>query len=440
MIQSCEGRDSQSDALSLVLDCYSHKGLFMDGLEVYRMMRVYGFVPAVSACNALLDALYRQNEIRLASCLYGAMIRDGVSPNKFTWSLVAQILCRSGKLEVVLGLLDSGIYSSVMYNLVIDFYSKKGDFGAAFDRLNEMCNGRNLTPGFSTYSSILDGARRYEKDEVSDRIVGLMVEKKLLPKNFLSGNDSVIQKLSDMGKTYAAEMIFKRACDENIELQDDTYGCMLKALSKEGRVKEAIQIYHLISERGITVKDSDYYAFVNVLCKEHQPEEVCGLLRDVVERGYIPCPMEFSRFVASQCDKGKWKEVEELLSAVLNQGLLLDSFCCSSLMEYYCSNRQIDKAIALHIKIEKLKGSLDVATYDVLLDGLFKDGRMEEAVRIFDYMKELKVVSSSSFVIVVSRLCHLKELRKAMKIHDEMLKMGHKPDEATYKQVISGFM
>ncbi|GAY34182.1 hypothetical protein CUMW_010090 [Citrus unshiu] len=440
MIQSCEGRDSQSDALSLVLDCYSHKGLFMDGLEVYRMMRVYGFVPAVSACNALLDALYRQNEIRLASCLYGAMIRDGVSPNKFTWSLVAQILCRSGKFEVVLGLLDSGIYSSVMYNLVIDFYSKKGDFGAAFDRLNEMCNGRNLTPGFSTYSSILDGGCRYEKTEVSDRIVGLMVEKKLLPKNFLSGNDSVIQKLSDMGKTYAAEMIFKRACDEKIELQDDTYGCMLKALSKEGRVKEVIQIYHLISERGIAVKDSDYYAFVNVLCKEHQPEEVCGLLRDVVERGYIPCAMELSRFVASQCGKGKWKEVEELLRAVLDQGLLLDSFCCSSLMEYYCSNRQIDKAIALHIKIEKLKGSLDVATYDVLLDGLFKDGRMEEAVRIFDYMKELKVVSSSSFVIVVSRLCHLKELRKAMKIHDEMLKMGHKPDEATYKQVISGFM
>ncbi|KAH9748185.1 pentatricopeptide repeat-containing protein [Citrus sinensis] len=394
----------------------------------------------VSACNALLDALYRQNEIRLASCLYGAMVRDGVSPNKFTWSLVAQILCRSGKFEVVLGLLDSGIYSSVMYNLVIDFYSKKGDFGAAFDRLNEMCNGRNLTPGFSTYSSILDGARRYEKTEVSDTIVGLMVEKKLLPKHFLSGNDSVIQKLSDMGKTYAAEMIFKRACDEKIELQDDTCGCMLKALSKEGRVKEAIQIYHLISERGITVRDSDYYAFVNVLCKEHQPEEVCGLLRDVVERGYIPCAMELSRFVASQCGKGKWKEVEELLSAVLDQGLLLDSFCCSSLMEYYCSNRQIDKAIALHIKIEKLKGSLDVATYDVLLDGLFKDGRMEEAVRIFDYMKELKVVSSSSFVIVVSRLCHLKELRKAMKNHDEMLKMGHKPDEATYKQVISGFM
>lgn len=235
-------------------------------------------------------------------------------------------------------------------------------------------------------------------------------------------------------------MIFKRACDDKIELQDDTYGCMFKALSKEGRVKEAIQIYHFVSERGITVKDSGYYAFVNVLCKQHQSEELCGLLRDVVERGYSPRAMELSRFVASQCGKGKWKEVEELLNAVLDQGLLLDSFCCCSLMEHYCSNGLIDKAIALHVKMEKLKGSLDAATYDVLLEGLFKDGRMEEAVRIFDYMKELEVVSSSSFVIVVSRLCHLKELRKAMKFHDEMLKMGHKPDEATYKQVISGFM
>lgn len=439
MIQAGKGRSFQSDALSLVLDCYSHKGLFMDGLEVYKMMRDHSFVPSISACNALLDAMYRQNEIRLAWCSYGAMIRDGVLPNKSTWSLVAQILCKSGKFDIVLRLLDSGVYNSVMYNLVIDFFSKSGDFKAAFDRLNEMYDGRRLTPSFSAYSSILDGACKYKNVEVMDRIVRLMIEKELLPKCFTSGSDSVVQKLCDLGKTYAAEMIFKRACDEKLGIQDDTYGCMFRSLSKEGRVKEAVQIYHLISERGITVKDNNYCAFANVLCKEDQSDEACELLRDLVKRGYSPCAMELSKFATSQCGKGRWREVEELLNAVLEQGLLLDSFCCCSLMEHYCSSGQIDKAIALHSKMEKLKGSLDVSTYNVLLDGLFKNGRLDEAVRIFDYMKELDVVNSLCFATMISGLCRIKELRKAMKLHDEMLKMGLKPDEATYKRLISGF-
>ncbi|KAK2644416.1 hypothetical protein Ddye_019611 [Dipteronia dyeriana] len=367
------------------------------------------------------------------------MFRYGVLPDKFTWSYVSQILCKNGKFEAVLRLLDSGIYNSIMYNLVIDWYSKIGDFEAAFDRLKEMCDGRKLNTGFSTYSSILDGACKYENDEVSDRIMDIMVKKGLLPNCSVSENDTMIQKLCNFGKTYAAEMIFERACDRKIRLQDDTYGGMLRALSKEGRAKEAIDIYRIIFDRGVSVKDSSYYAFANVICKEDQSEEACEMLRDIVKRGYCPCATELSKFVAWQCSKQNWGEVEELLNAVLEQELLLDSFCCSSLMQHYCSCGMIDKAIVLHNKMEKLKGSLDVETYNVLLVGLFKDEKIEDAARVFDYMKGLDLVSSKSFTVMIIGLCRVKELRKAMKIHDEMLKMRHKPDDATYKRLISGF-
>ncbi|KAJ0082848.1 hypothetical protein Patl1_11063 [Pistacia atlantica] len=439
MIEACKGRDSQSDALSLVLECYSIKGLFIDGLEVYRMMRVCGCVPFIRACNKLLDAIYRENQIRLCWCLYGAMIRDGILPDKFTWSVIAQILWKDGKFNMILRLLDLGIYNSFMYDLVIEFYSKSGDFTAAFERLTEMYDKRKIHPGFSTYSSILDGACKYENIEVAERIMGIMVEKAMLPKCFVSGNDSIIQKLCDLGKTYAAEKIFKRACDEKIDLRDDTYGCMLRASSEEGRVKEAIHIYQLILKKAISVKDSSYHAFVNALCQEDQRGGVRELLRDLIKKGYSPSAMELSKFVSLQCFEGRWEEVEELLNAIFEKNVLLDSFCCCSLMEHYCSSGLIDKAFALHAKIEKLKGSLDVKTYNVLLDGLFKLKRIEEAVSVFDYMNKLNLVSSSSFGIMIRGLCGVKQLKKAMKIHDEMLKMGHKPDEATYKGLISGF-
>ncbi|KAJ6364006.1 hypothetical protein OIU76_029026 [Salix suchowensis] len=84
--------------------------------------------------------------------------------------------------------------------------------------------------------------------------------------------------------------------------------------------------------------------------------------------------------------------------------------------------------------MEKVQASLDVATYNILLDGLAKNSRIEEVVRVFDYMEGLKLVNSESFTITIRGLCHAKEMRKAMKLHDKMLDMGLKPDKAAYKR------
>ena len=146
-----------------------------------------------------------------------------------------------------------------------------------------------------------------------------------------------------------------------------------------------------------------------------------------------------SGFISFLCGRGRWREAEDLLNLVLDKGLLPDLTCCSSLVGHYCSRRRIDSAMALHNKMEKLNGSLDVTTYNVLLGGFFAAGRVEEAVRVFDYMTRHTLMSSESFTIMIRGLCQVKELRKAMKIHDEMLKLGLKPPTATYKRLICGF-
>ncbi|KAK9267740.1 hypothetical protein L1049_010173 [Liquidambar formosana] len=439
MIQACRNSDSQASVLGFLIECYSHKGLFLEGLEVFRETRVHGYVPTIRTCNALLGVLQRKGEPELAWCFYGAVVRNGVSPDQFTWSIIARILGKNRNLERIARMVDMGMYNSVLYNVLIDGYCKRGEFKAALDHLNEMCN-RKLNPGFSTYSSILDGACKYGDIEVIEMIRGSMVEKKFIPNSLLSEYDSIIQKFCDLGKTYAAEMFIRRAWeDEKVRLEDATYGCMLRALSRGGRVKEAIELHGVILERGIAVNDSSCYAFVNVLCNEDPSVEVSELLRDMIGRGFSPHAADLSKFITSQCDKRRWREAEDLLNIILEKGFLPDSFCCCSLVEHYCSSGRIDSAIALHDKMEKLKGGLDVTTYNVLLNGLFAKRRVEEAVRLFDYMRAQNLVSSESFSIMVRGLCRAKELRKALRIHDEMMELGLKPERAKYKRLISGF-
>ena len=434
---SRRGKDSESPVLGFVLECYSNKGLLTQALEVFRRTTIHGHAPSVRACNALLDSLLREHEIKLALCVCGALFRRGVLPD---YVRIAQILCKNGKLERVVRLLDMGIVcNALIYKLVIDCYSERGNFSGAFHYLDEMCN-RKFDPGFSTYNSILDGACKYENEEVIQMVLGSMVEKGLLSELPLLEYDSIVQKTCNLGETHAAQMFFKRARDEKIELDDSTYGCLLRALAKEGRVKEAIGVYYVILENGVTVvKDSCYHAFINVLSEEDPSEEVSKLVGEIIGKGFSPCGSKLSKFVASLCKNHRWKEAGDLVNVVIEKGLLPDSFCCCALMEHYCRSGQIDSAIALHEKIKKVKGSLDVATYNVLLNGIFTEKRIEDAVSVFDCMRSRNLLSSTSFTIMISGLCSQKELRKAMKFHDEMLKMGLKPDKATYKRLISGF-
>ncbi|KAK4711384.1 hypothetical protein R3W88_005897 [Solanum pinnatisectum] len=440
LIQSLKAGDIhiQSSVLSSVLECYCNKGLFLEALQVYQIVREYGYFVSVNCCNTLLNLLLSKNELRLGWCYYGSIIRNGVQENVVTWSLIAQMLCKDGKFEQIVPILDKGICSPLIYNILIDCYSERGNFEAAFDYLNDMFS-KCIDPTFNTFSSILDGACKYQNAEVIESVMSSMVEKGHLPKVVLPDYDSVIRKFSDMGKAYAAELFFREAYEKRIKLQDKTYGSMLRAFSKEGKAEDAIWMYNIILERKIFISDKCYSAFMSVLCSENPSEEVSSLLKDLIGRGFVPPISQVSKFIVSQCEKHKWKEAEELLNVIFQRGLQFESFCCCSLVRHYCFSRRIESAISLHTELERLGVALDVETYGLLLDRLFKSRRREEALKIFDYMRTHDMLSSESFSIMIRGLCQEQEFRKAMRLHDDMLKLGFKPDKKAYKRLISGF-
>lgn len=438
IVQACKGTNLHSVVFSSVIECYAQKGLYFDSLFVYRKITPYGYWPKISCLNKLLDVLERAEEFRLVFSLYGSMFRNGILYDMSTWSIIARALCKTGKFERVVRLLELGVSNSVVFGLVIDWYSRIGDFGAAIDQVNEMCR-RNLEPGFGIYGCILDGACKIGDLNVIERIIDAMREKKLLPKKLSAEYDTVIKKFCDLGKTYAAELLFKRARGEGVGLEDATFGFMLRACSRGGRANEAIWLYGIILKEKILVKKMYYQELADSLCKEKPSDDAYGLLVDLINRGLSPNASDISMFMMKLGRTAKWKEAEDLLNVMLEAGLLPDSGCCHLLLEHYCGSDQTDSALLLHDKLEKLETLWDVKTYNVLLRALILEKRVDEALRIFDCMRRKNVLSRASFLVMISGLSQEKEMRKAMQLHDEMLKMGLKPSSRTYKNLISVF-
>lgn len=405
------------------------------------MVRKNGVRLSVDASNRLLNFLVDKNEVSLAWCFYASIVRDGNLGNQSTWFVIAKILYKDGKFERIGRIFDVGVYTREMFDLMIDGYSKRGDFGAAFDYLHESI-GKGIEPSFSAYSSILDGACKCNDKEVIENVLSFMVEKGHISKPHAPDYDFIIRKLCAVGKTFAMDMFFRRACDDNVELEHITYDCMFMALlCEESRVEDAIELYNILQDKKILVSKSCYNEFVIALCRQNPSLKISNLFVDMIRRGIVSISpaKELSNYVSKQCEERQWREAEELLDLILDQGWLLDPLCCGSFVRRYCSTRQTDRAILLHNKLEELKGSLATATYNILLAALFRGRRSEEAMRVFDYMKTCKAVDSESYALVIRGLCDEKEMRAAMKFHDEMLELGLKPDQRTYKRLITGF-
>ncbi|GER27226.1 pentatricopeptide repeat-containing protein [Striga asiatica] len=437
--KSCSNLQVVSPVLNSIIDFYCSKQMYLQSLEVYNMGKRVGFELSLGTCNGLLSLLSEKNELKLAWCLYSSVIRNGVLGDGFTWSVIARILYKDGKFERISRFLDAGMDTPEVFDLLIDGYCKRGDFEAAFGYLNQLgCKG--LEPSFSTYSSILDGACKCQNTEVIEIVMSLMVKNEHIPVLPAADYDMLIHKLCDLGRTFAMNMFFERACDEKLELQDATYESMLKALlSVEGRIHDAIKLYNIVRETNIQLSENCYNELVIALCKENPSEKVRSLLVDIVRRGFTSAAYELSTYVGKLCAKGRWIETEEFFDLVLGQGCLLDSISCGLLVKHFCFSRQIDRAILVQDKLREFKGNLDTTTYNILLAALFKEKRIEKMIEVFDYMRECKKLNSGSFSIMIGGLCREKELRKAMKLHDEMLELGLKPDQRTYRKLISGF-
>ncbi|KAG6530670.1 pentatricopeptide repeat-containing protein At4g21170-like [Zingiber officinale] len=440
--RASQRKDSRSRALNFVLETYSTSGLISGSLEIFRKIVAFRCQITTRSCNALLDALSSSDVdgdgVRIAWRCYAAALRNGAVPDSRTWSLLSRLLCREGKLEKAVLLLVVGGCRDSAYDLVIDCFCRKGEFGVAIGLVHRM-REVNMRPRFTTYCTILDSGSRFG----DDKIMGLMLREMLvygfLPTVPCLDYDRIICRLCELEKIYVAKFFFDRARKHNVELGKRVYLYLLKTMSKEGIVWDALELYGILLEKGIKVNPRSCKVFVSGICNGNPSMEVDQVLEASIKRGVVPKISDLSKYIAAQLSKSMWKEAGHLIDTALQNEILLDGFCFYDLVRYYSTNGLVDSALELHERLKKLGGCFDLSSYKLLLKTLLGERRSAKAIQVFDYMQGKDILDGDIFVTMICELCHSGENRRAMNLHDEMLKLGYKPNEASYRNLISHF-
>ena len=84
-----------------MIKSYTHLTLIDKALNIVNLAKFNGFMPGVLSYNAILVVVIRcKKPVRFAEEIFMEMIRNGVSPNVFTYNILIRGFCTARNLDM----------------------------------------------------------------------------------------------------------------------------------------------------------------------------------------------------------------------------------------------------------------------------------------------------------------------------------------------------
>ncbi|CAN4106121.1 unnamed protein product [Withania somnifera] len=418
MIQTDKCFCSEDVALT-VIKRYAKNSMVDKAIEVFQNMKsIFGCVPGLSRGGLFFK-------------YFGTM---GVSPNLETSNVLIKLDCKRRQfvkakscwircggngdlvkaLEVFDEMFERGFYPDVTcYNILIDGFLKNGDYDRGKKIWERLICGLNVYPNVVSYNMMINGLCRCGKFneglKLSDRM------KKNAQKMALFMCSTLIHGLCELGNVNGAERIFKEIIEIGLSPDVVVYCALLNGYCRLGRLKrffesqmvdEAISIWKLMNENGV-VADSTSHGIKNgclnkammVLQAENQGER---------------CMDSYAYSL---------DEATAMLDMMAKQGCTLSSHVCNELISGFLKTSKIQDALIFFGEMSSRNCSRTVGTYNMLIDGLCKAERFSDAYKLS---------------LLMDGLCQSKKVDLALKLLNQIISKGFKPDVTMVNILIHG--
>ena len=153
--------------------------------------------------------------------------------------------------------------------------------------------------------------------------------------------------------------------------------------------------------------------------------------------GAFPDSRTYNIFIDGLCKNGYVLEALEMFSTLVNNKVAIGLEGLSSLIGGLCKTRRFETAWGLFLKF-CLHGNLvpDVVTYSILINGLCKNGQLEEANELLSYMEEKGCAPDViTFTPLMYGFLKNHEISKVVELLHKMAERNLKPTECTMSLV-----
>ncbi|KAF6155874.1 hypothetical protein GIB67_039205 [Kingdonia uniflora] len=256
-------------------------------------------------------------------------------------------------------------------------------------------------PDIKTLNIILNGwcvlgnvreAKRFWKDVVSYR--------RCKPDIFTYG--IFINALTKAGKLGSALKLFRGMWKKGFTLTPDVAicNCIIDALCFKKRIPEALDIFGKMNERGCSPNVVTYNSLIKHLCHIQRMEKVYKLLEEMeqMKGSCEPNSVTYNYLLKSM---KKPKDVFELLERMETYGCKVTSDTYNLILKLFMYWNHADGIRSTWIEMEKNGVGPDQRSFTIMVHGLYKQGKKEEALWHFNEMKTKGIIPEPRTILLM---------------------------------------
>ena len=381
----------------------------------------------------------------------------GQGVNIVTYGTFIKWLCKTSNLKLALHYYDflkerKCLKDEIIYNLIIDGCSKKGDLTTITKIYNEMLDNK-IKPTIVTFNTIIDAYIRAKDLNSAWKIFNDLLKNQIQPDNFtlstlfrgirdpahkpyLLKAISLVDTYSTINHQEADVILINVLLDSCIALRDSTNLLILfnKVISGE---------YANVTPDLIT-----YNTFIKGCAQMGLYNEVIGAFDDMCGKGVAPNDVTFNTLIDVFVRSKNMSKVWFIISKMKEMGIKPDNFTYSTIIKGLNKNtnlncgegsneNELDLAFKLFDNVKK-NSKPDEILYNCIMDACLRFGKIEKMLELYDTMIYEGIRPSSITCGIVIKAYGMKgNLDKALEMYSKMKRENIDISNVTYGCLIN---
>ncbi|PPD97122.1 hypothetical protein GOBAR_DD05849 [Gossypium barbadense] len=354
-----------------MMGVYARNGRFQKVQELLDLMRKRGCEPDLVSFNTLINARLKAGAMvpDLAIKLLNEVRRSGLRPDIITYNTLISACSRESNLEETMKVFDDMDSHNCQpdlwtYNAMISVYGRCGMAYKA-EQLFRDLESKGFFPDAVTYNSLLYAfAREGNVDKVKE----------------------ICEEMIEMG--------FGR--------DEMTYNTIIHMYGKQGQHELGLQLYKDMKLSGRNPDVVTYTVLIDSLGKANKIKEASNLMSEMLDAGVKPTVRTCSALICGYAKAGMAVEAEDTFNCMRKSGIRPDFLAYSVMLDILLRCNEITKAWVMYQEMVRDGFTPDNILYEVMLQALTKENKVEEIKMVVGDMKELcgmNLQTISSFLV-----------------------------------------
>ncbi|KAK6914188.1 Pentatricopeptide repeat [Dillenia turbinata] len=253
----------------------------------------------------------------------------------------------------------------------------------------------------------------------------------------------LINAYCDCRKTDTALEYYKQLInDAPFNPSPTTYRILVKGLVDNGKIDRAMELKDEMLEKGFEPDPIVYNYLMLGHAKNSNADSLFAVYEELKEKlgGVVNDGVVIGNLMKGYFLRGMEEESMKCYEEALGDGskIKMGAVAYNSILDALSKNGKFDEALRLFDRMlvghnPPWKLSVNIGSYNVMVDGYCANGRFNDAIEVFKSMGEKRCSPDTlSYNNLIEQLCNNGMLADAEEMYSGMGEKGVKPDEYTY--------